>query len=175
MKQTLLFFFFTLLSTSRLIVGFKKAAEATIDEDGNVETPTYIDLANELREHAPIDMQDAVDIAVLLEPASVDAELRAMISKMQADMGNDVDNLKSATTKKEVVLGLKHALDEMKSLEQLSSLPVEKVVEGLLKDGIIEESRVEFYTANPEKLIEDLRSSLYFAFVTTAVAGGFLD
>lgn len=164
--------------------GVPKAAEqeATIDGSGNVvaegeETTEnkYAKMAIRLQSAAPIDVQDAVDIAAILEAAQADPETKAMIAKMkQGEEGKMIDALAKDVTGMEIVHGLKQSLDELKALEILFADPERAVVE-MEKEGLIEKKRVEFYKKNPEALADETRKGIYFGFVSMAVAGGFLE
>jgi hypothetical protein len=152
----------------------KKLQEATVGEDGTVDSGTqYHAMAKTLRSVAPIDMQDALDISVIFEAMQVNPETLAMIAQLKSDEDGDLEALIKDTTPMEIVLGLKAALDELKAIEILFADPERAVVE-MAKEGMIEKKRVDYYKKNPVELADDTRKGVYFAFVSLAVAGGYI-
>ena len=153
----------------------EKTAKATIDENGNVETENpYAEMAIRLQSAAPIDIQDAVDIAALLQAAQADPDTKAMIAKLKGDEGDTLEALAKEVTAMEIVHGLKHALDELKAIETLFANPERALVE-MEKDGLIDKKKVDFYKKDPDVLADETRKGVYFGFVSMAVAGGYLE
>lgn len=154
----------------------KKSQEAAIDENGNVEAENpYADMASRLQSAAPIEIQDAIDIATIIEAAKADPETKAMIAKMkQGDEGEMLAKLSQEVTPLEIVQGLQQSMEDMKGLEVLFADP-ERAVAEMEKEGLIDKKRLDFYQKNPEALADDTRKSLYFGFVSMAVAGGYLE
>jgi hypothetical protein len=77
------------------------------------------------------------------------------------------------TTPMEIVQGLKAALDELKAIETLFANP-ERAVVIMEEEGMIEKKRVDYYKKNPDVLADDTRKGVYFAFVSLAIAGGYM-
>ncbi len=154
----------------------EKSVEATIDENGNVEVENpYAEMAIRLQSVAPIDIQDAVDIAAVLQAAATDPDTRAMIAKMkQGEESKTLEALSKEVTAMEIVQGLKQSLDELKAIETLFADPERAVVE-MEKEGLIDKKRVDFYKKNPNALADETRKGVYFGFVSMAVAGGYLE
>jgi hypothetical protein len=157
-----------------------KAADATVDTTGNVETEDnpYAEMALRLQSVAPIDIQDAVDIAAVLEAAQADPDTREMIAKMkQGEEGKRLKALAKEVTAMELVYGLQKSLNELKALEGLFADPqaAARAVIEMEKEGLIEKKRVAFYKENPELLGHETRQGIYFGFVSIALAGGYLE
>lgn len=153
------------------------AQEANIDADGSVELPSYMELAKTLQSSAPIDMQDAVDLAVVIEAAKMDPETQSMIAKLQeGEEGRHLEALSKDSTQMEIVQTLKAQLDELKAIEALFMDPQRAVTE-LEKEGLLGEKKknIEYYRENPEALELELQRGVYFGFVSVAAAGGFMD
>jgi hypothetical protein len=152
----------------------KKLQEAAIDERGNVDAQLE-GMAKNLQSIAPISIEDATDIAVLLEAVKADAETGALIAQMQKDEGSGgaLQAFINGSTPLEIVIGLKRSIDEIKAIEILFADPQRAVVE-MDKEGMIDKKRVDFYKKNPDVLKEDTRKGNYFTFVSLAVAGGYL-
>lgn len=172
----ILLFLSTVVTTEAQFGVPRKAEEAAIDANGNVETENpYAEMAIRLQSVAPIDIQDAVDIAAVLEAAKADPDTQAMIAKMkQGEEGKMLEQLSKEITPMEIVNGLKQSLDEMKALEALFADP-ERAVSAMAEEGLIEKKRLDFYKQNPQALEDDTRRSLYFGFVSMAAAGGYLN
>mmetsp|Transcript_45436 Transcript_45436/g.131129 ORF Transcript_45436/g.131129 Transcript_45436/m.131129 type:complete len:181 (-) Transcript_45436:64-606(-) len=152
------------------------AAEATIDANGDVdagENP-YAEMATRLQSVAPIDIQDAVDLAAIIQAAQADPDTKELISKLKVEEGEALEALAKEVTAMEIVQGMKQSLDELKAIETLFADPERAVVE-MEKEGLIEKKQVEFYKQNPEALADETRRGVYFGFVSMAVAGGYLE
>ena len=143
--------------------------EASIGVDGSINEK-YESLARKLQSAAPISAEDAVHLAILLEEAKVDAETAILLSEMPKEA---VEKLKATSTPMEIVNGMKANLDELKAVEILFSNPERAVIE-MEKEGLIDKKRVDFYKKNPSILKDDTNKAIYFAFVSLAVAGGYL-
>jgi hypothetical protein len=153
-----------------------KLQEAAVDERGNLDYAQYEGMAKKLQSVAPISIEDATDIAVLLEAVKADAETGALIAQMQNAEGTGGGALAAFIkdiTPLEIVVGLKQSIDEIKAIEILFADPQRAVFE-MDKEGVIEKKRVDFYKKNPDVLKEDTRKGNYFTFVSLAVAGGYL-
>jgi hypothetical protein len=152
----------------------KKLQEAAIDERGNVDAQ-YEGMAKKLQSIAPISIEDATDIAVLLEAVKADAETGALIAQMQKAEGEGgaLQAFINDITPYEIVIGLKQSIDEIKAIEILFADPQRAVVE-MDKEGMIDKKRVDFYKKNPDVLKEDTRKGNFFTFVSLGVAGGYL-
>jgi hypothetical protein len=166
------------LSSSRAEFGVPKktTADATLDADGRVEMDggsNYMEMATRLQSLAPISIQDAIDIAVVLQAAQADEDTKLMISKLKNDESETLAALAKEVTAMEIVQGLKQSLDELKAIEQLFVDP-KRAVKEMDEEGLIEKSRLDFYKQNPEALADETRKGVYFGFVSMAVAGGFL-
>jgi hypothetical protein len=155
----------------------EKPVDASVDEAGNIqiegENP-YADMATRLQSFAPIDIQDAVDIAALLHAAQLDADTNLMISTMKNDQAETLAALAKEVTAMEIVQEMKKSLDEWKAMEVLFQDPQRAFTE-MEREGLIDKSRLDFYKANPEALVDETRKGIYFGFVSMAVAGGFLE
>jgi hypothetical protein len=151
-----------------------KLHEASIDESGTVDTK-YFDMARNLRSIAPISLEDATDIAVLLEAVQVDPETAALVAQMRTaeGAGGALQAFVNDVTPIEVVIGLRETMNELMAIEILFSNPERAVIE-MEKEGLIEKKRVDFYKKNPDVLAQDTRKGVYFTFVSLAVAGGYL-
>ena len=135
--------------------------------------------ANEFTVLAPsISAEDALSLAKLLQTVTEDEQTRRLVESMKtAEFEQDpafTDFLDGAS-RKELVEGLNQILDELKALEYLFQDPA-RAVEEMHKDGMIGEDaeRLAIYRNNPAQLEEDMRSGLYFSFVSFAVAAKFL-
>ena len=164
-----------LCSLSDAQFGVPKTAEAAVDEFGNVETENpYAEMAIRLQSVAPIDIQDAIDIAAIIQAAQADPDTRAMIAKLKGDEASTLEALAKEVTAMEIVHGLKQSLDELKAIEILFADPERAVVE-MEKDGLIDKKKVDFDRKNPDVLADETRKGVYFGFVSMAVAGGYLE
>lgn len=134
----------------------------------------YAQMASRLRSIAPIDAQDAVDIAAVLQAAQADEDTAIMVSKLKTEEGEALAALAKEVTAMEIVQGMKQSLDELKAIEALFSDP-QRAVEEMDREGLLDKGRLEFYTQNPEALADETRKGVYFGFVSMAVAGGFLE
>jgi hypothetical protein len=116
----------------------KKLQEAAIDERGNVDAQLE-GMAKNLQSIAPVSIEDATDIAVLLEAVKADAETGALIAQMQKDEGSGgaLQAFINDSTPLEIVIGLKQSIDEIKAIEILFADPQRAVVE-MDKEGMID-------------------------------------
>jgi len=161
--------------------GIPKATttEAAVDAEGNVlmeeeENNPYIEIATHLQSIAPINIQDAIDIAAFLHAAKSDEDTKLMVFKLKNEQGEALAALSKEVTPMEIVQEMKKTVDEMKAMEFLFQDPVKTFTE-MEREGMIEKSRLDFYKKNPEALVDDTRKGIYFGFVSMAVAGGFLE
>ena len=159
----------------------EKPRDASVDGMGNIqmeeddggENP-YAKMATHLQSFAPIDIQDAVDIAALLHAAQLDADTKLMIFQMKNDQAETLAALSKEVTVMEIVQEMKKSLDEWKAMEILFQDPQRAFTE-MEREGLIDKSRLDFYKENPEALVDETRKGIYFGFVSMAVAGGFLE
>jgi hypothetical protein len=151
--------------------------DASVDAEGTIQMDAenpYMEMATRLQSAAPIDIQDAIDIAAVLHAAKSDADTKLLILKMTNEEKETLTLLTKDVTAMEIVHGLKKSLDEWKAMEILFQDPQRAVVE-MEREGMIDKSRVDFYKKNPEALVDETRKGVYFGFVSMAVAGGFLE
>jgi hypothetical protein len=135
------------------------------------------DVVRELRQRAPgLDLQAAIDIAEVLERARRDPETSLLLLRLRGGGGReDFVKFKESMSEKEIILSLRNALEEMKSVEVLyEKRTPAAVVEEMYGDGLVPEDKLSEYRKNPTQLEEDTRKSLYFTFVSLAAAGGYL-
>jgi hypothetical protein len=138
-----------------------------------------MDIAAKLKELSSngISNDDALSVAGLLDALTDDEETLELVRNLRkADEGTRDPQLQTfldSATPKDIVVGLKQLLDELRSLEVLFRNP-QRAVDAMIEDGMIDPSRIELYKENPEQLAQDVQSGIYFSFVTLAVAGGFL-
>ena len=137
-----------------------------------------LEVTTKIKDIAPsVSADDALRIGKLFESIQEDEQSIILIENMKrTDFSSDpaLKNFIDSASPKEIVEGLNQILDELKAMDYLFQDP-KRAVEEILKEGMIEDaSRLELYRENPAQLEEDMRSGLYFSFVSFAVAGGFL-
>mmetsp|Transcript_48093 Transcript_48093/g.48952 ORF Transcript_48093/g.48952 Transcript_48093/m.48952 type:complete len:209 (-) Transcript_48093:49-675(-) len=155
-------------------------SSATKEEEESMVNQVHI--AAKLKELSSngISNDDAISIAGLLDALMVDEETRQLVSNLrQAEDENNgsqdpqLQAFLDDATPKEIVIGLKQLIGELRGIEYLFRDP-KRAVEEMYKEGMFKESQLGLYRENPAKLAQDVESGLYFSFVTLAVAGGFL-
>merc|ERR1712238_267215 len=155
-------------------------SSATKEEEESMVNQVHI--AAKLKELSSngISNDDAISIAGLLDALMIDEETRQLVSNLrQAEDENNgsqdpqLQVFLDDATPKEIVIGLKQLIGELRGIEYLFRDP-ERAVEEMYKEGMFKESQLGLYRENPAQLAQDVESGLYFSFVTLAVAGGFL-
>ena len=134
--------------------------------------------ANEFKVLAPmISVEDALALAKLLETVVEDDQTRILVENMKTpefEQDPAFQEFLGGASREQLVEGLNQILDELRALEYLFKDPA-RAVEEMHKDGMIGDAeRLTLYRNNPAQLEEDMRSGLYFSFVSFAVAGKFL-
>jgi len=155
------------------------SSSATKEEEESMVNQVHI--AAKLKEVSSngISNDDALSIAGLLDALMVDEETRELVKKLQADDANNgsqdpqLQAFLDEATPKDIVIGLKQLIGELRGIEYLFQDP-ERAVEEMYKEGMFKESQLGLYRENPAQLAQDVESGLYFSFVTLAVAGGLL-
>lgn len=125
------------------------------------------------RGHGKISMDDATNIAFLLETASKDPKTQEMVAKMKTDQIETIAALVAETSDEQLMHHLHTALEEIMMLDILFKDPA-KAVREMEKEGMIDPKHLGDYQKNPALLEDDTRKSLYFTFISLSVAAGFL-
>ena len=125
------------------------------------------------RGRGQLSVEDATNIAFLLESANNDRQTQDLVYKMRNDEKESIAALVAETSDEQLILHLRTALEEIKMLDTLFADPA-RVVKEMEKEGMIDPKRLKDYKNNPALLESDTRKSLYFSFLTLSVAAGFL-
>lgn len=125
------------------------------------------------RGRGKISVEDATNIAFLLETANKDPKTLQMVEKMKREEEQALSALVAETPDEQLIFHLHTALEEIKLLDILFADPARALKE-MEKEGMIEPKRIKEYQKNPKLLEEDTRRSLYFSFISMSVAAGFL-
>ena len=125
------------------------------------------------RGQGQLSVQDATNIAFLLESANNNQQTQDLVEKMRNDEKESIAALVAETSDKQLILHLRTALEEIKMLDTLFADPARAVKE-MEKEGMIDPKRLKDYKINPALLESDTRKSLYFSFLSLSVAAGFL-
>ena len=112
------------------------AAEQEVNLQGDAE-PSYWALAEKLKEdYSTLDLQDAVDIAVLLEAASKNSDTMTLVERFREVKENapSEEEEEEIPTQAEMAQKLEAVFEEMKQLEKQWKDPA-KAVEDLYAEG----------------------------------------
>lgn len=151
-----------------------KAGEAEVDTGGDVHVPENKMIQQLQEAYSRLDDQMAANVAAVIENARTDPETNLLIRRLKEGGGSaEMEALKKSTTPAEAVEQLVGTLSEMNALEILFKDP-KRAFHEMDNDGMVPKEKWSFYEKNPEALADDVRKSLYFTFVSAAIAGGFL-
>jgi hypothetical protein len=125
------------------------------------------------RSHGKLHVNDATNIAFLIETARKDPATLEMVGTMKTVQRETIAALVAETSDEQLMRQLHVALEEIKMLDILFKDPV-KAVEEMDKEGLIDHKMLRHYRKNPALLEEETSKSMYFTFITLSVAAGFL-
>jgi len=158
----------------------RQGKEAKLEVNGDTqEIPPEAQVSEEIvsklmAANEALDQQTAVDITELIESVKKDRETVLLIRRMKEGTAEDAfkpfaEDMRSD----QIVQGLAQALEELKMVDVLFKDPERALLE-MEKDGMIAKDKLKDYKKDPALLEEDTRKSLYFMFVSLAVAGGYV-